>query len=147
MLNLTRLPDWEPRLAAFIARKQGVLFTWGATDCCAFAGDAVEAITGTDPMPEFRGRYSTATGALRALRRYGVGTIAATVDGKFPVVPRAFAQRGDLVAVPAAAGDVMVGVCVGAAALFVGLEIGPDGDAPGLVSFPRAAWSRAWRVG
>lgn len=135
---MIRLPDWEPRLAEYLAKRHGVHFTWGATDCCLFAADAVIAMTGEDPATAFRGRYTTARGATRALKRYGAGTIEATLDTMFGQIRTAFARRGDLVM---CAG--MVGICVGGAALFVGEENG----APGLVRFDRSAWAQAWAVG
>lgn len=139
---MTRLPGWEGLLHAFLERKAGVSFTWGATDCCMFSADAVEAITGVDPAAAFRGRYSTAGGATRALKRYGAGSIEATIDTKFEAVGRAFARRGDLVLM-----DGMVGVCIGGDAVFVGEEQRDGTGVAGLVRFPRARWSKAWRVG
>lgn len=135
---MIRLPDWEARLHAYLADKEGVSFTWGATDCALFAAGAVEAMTGTDPAAAYRGRYSTAAGSVRALTRYGAGTLEATIAAAFPDRAIGHARRGDLVMV-----DGMVGVCIGADALFVGEEDG----APGLVRFPRTAWARCWGVG
>lgn len=95
-------------------------------------------MTGEDAGVGFRGRYSTAAGAARALRRYGAGTLEATIGSLLGEIQIGFARRGDLVLV-----DGMVGVCVGADAVFIGEA---DGE-PGLVRFPRTAWSRAWAVG
>lgn len=135
---MTRRPDWEARLHAYLESVAGKPFAWGSHDCCLFAAGAVKAITGDDPMPEFRGRYTTAAGSVRALKRYGAGTLEETIDGKFPERPVAFARRGDLAFV-----NGMVGVVVGGDALFVGEEDGTEG----LVRFPRAAWAKCWGVG
>ncbi|MBB4620123.1 DUF6950 family protein, partial [Sphingomonas abaci] len=70
-----RYPDWEARLAAYLEPLRARPFAWGRHDCSTFAAGAVEAMTGVDPMPEFRGRYSTARGSVRALRRFGAGTL------------------------------------------------------------------------
>lgn len=146
-LELVRVGDWEARLNALLAQRRDVLFTWGATDCCMFAADAVLAMTGVDAAAEFRGRYTTAGGAARALKRHGAGELAATIDAKFESVAPAFVRRGDLVAVDHDALGTAIGVCIGADAVFVGLEAGEDGDTPGLVRVPRAGWRSGWRVG
>lgn len=134
---MIRLPDWEERLHHYLAEHERAVFVWGGFDCALFAAGAVEAQRGDDPAAAYRGRYSTAVGAARALRRYGEGTLEATIDAGFAERPIGFARRGDLVLV-----DGMVGVCVGPEALFIGEEDG----AAGLVSYPRAAWSKAWEV-
>jgi hypothetical protein len=145
---MIRLPDWEARLNAFLADRADVVFGYDHAqdpehfDCCAFGAGAVTALTGVDPMPEFRGRYFTRIGAARALRRYGAGTIDATLDAKFPTRAPAFARRGDLILLAGELGGLL-GVCVGAAAVFVGEE----GGAPGLVRFSRADWIRCWGIG
>jgi hypothetical protein len=134
---VTRLPDWEPRLAAYIESVRDSEFAWGKHDCALHSANAVLAVTGDDIATKFRGKYSTARGSLRALKRYGAGTLKSTIDDALPIITPAFAQRGDLVW-----RHGMVGVCLGADAAFVG-EI----DAvPGLVRFPRRDWTRAWAV-
>ncbi len=135
-----RLPDWEARLAAYLEPLRTRPFDWGRHDCCTFAAGAVLAMTGVDAMTEFRGRYRTRIGSLRALTRIGAGTLAATIDAKFVRVPVTLAQRGDLVM----AGGLM-GVNWGRFLFAVGRE----GDREGLVRIDRAAWADplAWRVG
>jgi hypothetical protein len=134
---MTRVPDWESRLAAYLVEAEGRPHVYGQHDCTTFAAGAVMAMTGVDPMPEFRGRYSTAKGSAMALRRYGAGTLEATMDAKFEAIGRAFARRGDVVLFESA-----VGVCIGADAMFVGT----DDEKPGLIRVPRALWLKAWRA-
>lgn len=141
---MTRLPDWEERLHAFLDGCSVAVFGYGhhrdpaQLDCCMFSAGAVIALTGEDPASEFRGRYRSMAGASRALRTHGAGTLERTLDAKFEERAAAFARRGDLVMV-----DQAVGVCIGADALFVGEE-----DAPaGLVRRVRADWSKCWAVG
>ncbi len=136
---MDRKPDWETRLAAYLEPLRLRAFAWGEHDCCTFAAGAVEAMTGVDPMPEFRGRYSTARGSVRALRRLGAGDLAATLDGKFEAVEPSLAQRGDIIM-----SDGLLGICFGAFLIAVGRE----GDREGLIRIERAAWGhpRAWRV-
>lgn len=135
---MIRRSTWEADLAAYIASVRDRPFEWGAHDCALFAAGAVIAITGDDPIPEYRGKYTTEIGSAKALKRFGAGTLDATLDRLFPPVPRAMAQRGDLVW-----HDDSVGVVMGGHALFVGRE----GEHEGLVKVERALWEKGWRVG
>ncbi len=139
---IERYPDWETRLSSWIGAHQDAVFEWGKNDCALFAGGAVAAITGFDATAPFRGRYTTKTGAARALIRYGAGTLEATFDSHLPQTAPAFARRGDVVLLPKKTGDA-VGICIGADAVFIGEENG----VPGLVRFARREWSKAWSVG
>lgn len=134
-----RLPDWEARLAAYLEPLRLRPFAWGRHDCCTFSGGAVAAMTGVDPMAEFRGRYSTPRGSVRALRRIGAGTLAATLDAKFESVPAPLAQRGDIVMTGG-----LLGICLGPFLVAVGAEV----EREGLIRIDRAQWvePRAWRV-
>lgn len=140
MTPIVRKPDWEAQLAAYLEPLRARPFAWGTHDCCAFAAGAVQAMTGVDPMPEFRGRYSSARGSALALRRFGAGTLAATLDGKIAAVAPALAHRGDVVM---SAG--LLGICLGP----VLVAVGSEGARDGLVLFARADWQepRAWHVG
>ncbi|TCP33279.1 hypothetical protein [Sphingomonas sp. BK235] len=135
---LERLPEWEQLLHDYVADLEGAAFRWGELDCALFAAGAVLAQTGVDLAAAYRGHYSTARGSVRALRRFGDGTLEATIDAALPRIEPAFARRGDLVMV-----DGMAGVSIGPRALFVG---DVDG-APGWVRLERSAWSIAWKVG
>lgn len=134
-----RKPDWEARLTAYLEPLRALPFAWGQHDCCTFASGAVEAMTGVDPMPEFRGKYRSATTSLRALRRIGAGDLPRTLDAKFRTVAPSLAQRGDIVM-----HDGLLGICLGPVIVAVGRE----NEREGLVLFARADWiePRAWRV-
>lgn len=134
-----RKPDWDARLAAYLEPLRTRPFAWGEHDCCTFTAGAVEAMTGVDPIPEFRDRYTTAIGSARALRRYGAGTLAATLDGKFARISPPLAHRGDLIM-----SSGLLGLAWGA---FL-IAVGSDGDREGLVRIERARWVDpiAWRV-
>src|SRR6218665_1915217 len=112
-----RHPDWEARLTAYLDPLRTRPFAWGEHDCCTFSSGAVEAMTGVDPMPEFRGHYSTAIGSARALRRYGAGTLEATLDTKFVQVAPALAHRGDVIMCGG-----LLGVCLGPFLVAVGRQ-------------------------
>jgi hypothetical protein len=128
---MTRNSNWEMLLADYLRSNQATPFAWGSHDCCTFTAGAVEAITGEDKMPEFRGSYNTALGAARAL---GDKTLEDILDTKFDEIPIGFAQRGDI----ALMGDA-IGVVDGGFAYFVGEE--------GLEKINRKEWDKAWGVG
>ncbi len=66
--------DFAERLHAAVAARRGQPFQWGENDCALFACDLVEAATGVDYAAPFRGRYRTAAGAARALKRFVAGS-------------------------------------------------------------------------
>lgn len=134
---MSRLPDWEDRLAAFLAERRDMPFAWGSNDCALFATACAAAITGEDRAASFRGRYDTREGAALALREIGAGTLVKTMDALFVVKPVGMAGRGDLVMARGA-----IGVCIGRSAMFVGEE----GERAGLVTVPRSEWQKAWAV-
>lgn len=135
-----RLPDWEERLDALIRARRREPFRWGAHDCALWGADVAAALTGADFGAPFRGRYSDAEGAARALREHGAGTMVATFDRHLRRVRPALARRGDLVKARRSpeAPRGAIGVVIGADALFVGDE--------GLVRLGRAHWTIGWRI-
>lgn len=141
---MTRLPDWEARLSAYLAEVRGLPHAYGSHDCALHGANVVNALIGIDHGAPFRGRYTTELGAAKALRKYGAGTLEATFDAHLPVIPIAFAGRGDLVMA-----EGSIGVCIGGDAMFVGAA----GEQEGLVRIPRrdrvtgaTLWQKAWRV-
>lgn len=135
---MTRLPDWEPRLTAYLAEVAARPHEYGRHDCLLFVAGAVKAQTGTDFARGHRGKYSSAATAARYLKRLGFDSPALMVEANLPPKSVWFAQRGDIVADQ----DGVPGVCVGGEALFVGMEEGREG----LVRLPRTAWTRVWAV-
>lgn len=133
-----RRPDWEQRLHDYLAAHADAVFEYGRIDCALFVAGAVEVQTGVDFAAPFRGKYITAVGSLRALRRYGAGTLEATISVALPERGIGFARRGDVVMM-----DGIAGVCIGADGVFVGEE----GGMPGLVRYQRATWTACWGVG
>lgn len=130
---MIRKTTWEAELSDYISSKRGEPFEYGVNDCCMFAAGAVEAMTGVDPMEEFRGSYSDLRGSLKALKDIGEGSLEATLDSKFEEVEIGRAQRGDL-----AFFDNSVGVVSGSFAYFVSDD--------GLERVPREFWEKCWRV-
>jgi hypothetical protein len=129
-----RILTWEDSLSDYITTKRDEPFEYGLNDCCLFAAGAVEAITGEDPMPEFREKYDSLKTSIKAIKEIGAGTLEATMDGKFPEVEIGQAQRGDL-----AFFDDSVGVVMGGFAYFVSDD--------GLERINRSLWDKCWSVG
>lgn len=129
-----RYSDWEVRLSDYISVKRDAPFEYGVNDCAHFVADAVQAMTGEDPMHELRGQYDSEFGSLRVMKEIGQGSLEATVDAKFPEIEIGQAQRGDI-----AFFDGSIGVIMGAFAWFVSDD--------GLERVPRSMWDKAWSVG
>ncbi len=92
---MMRNPDWAKRLHEAIQAAIERPFLWGENDCCLFAADCCAAVCGVDPAADYRGRYTTETGAKRALAKRH-GSLEAAWDACFQRVEPAMAQRGDV---------------------------------------------------
>lgn len=98
-----------------------------------WAADCVEAQTGVDTLAAYRGRYSSAMGAAKALRQIGqverTEELMANVWGPRHHISRA--QMGDIVALQTNETlGLAAGVCYGRRSFFVGT----DGQRDGLVA-------------
>tara|TARA_Y100001937_G_scaffold66257_1_gene90662 strand:- start:5824 stop:6243 length:420 start_codon:yes stop_codon:yes gene_type:complete len=96
-----RIDNWQNVLVKELEKPR--FFQWGKDDCCLFACDIIEKITGTDPAIEFRGKYNTALGAYKEIKRQGyegVVDVARKICKKYgwPEVHPNLAQRGDAIA-------------------------------------------------
>jgi hypothetical protein len=136
---MTWRDDRPGLLSEFIAERTREVFRWGANDCALFAADWVRLATGRDPAKAFRGAYSTAIGAAKALRAIGAGDLLSTwtsIEGE-PLASPKLAQRGDVVAVETDEGPALA-ICLGAEVA----AMSPDG----IAFLPLAAAIVAWRV-
>lgn len=131
---MNRHSNWDQLLNEYIALKRDEPFQYGKNDCCMFAAGAVEAITGIDPMSEFRNEYDNLKTSIIALKNIGNGDLESTLDAKFPEIPVSSAQRGDL-----AFFSDSIGVISGDFAWFVSDD--------GLERIYREDWDKAWSVG
>lgn len=99
MKNLTRLPDWDRRLAAVTERHMQTPSVMGESDCLLKVADAVEAVTGFDPAAKQRGKYNSAQGAAKVMRRMKCANAEEVLAKMFEPVGRLLAQRGDVVSI------------------------------------------------
>lgn len=128
-----RLPDWEERLAHLTHEAQSRRFAWGVFDCCTFAAEAVEAITGSKPVEVTWRSWREAVQVAR--ERGGLREAVTNLFGSPLASPR-LAQRGDIVLIDSLL--PALGVVVGASAL-VPLQAGVQRIPPG-------DWVAAWRI-
>ena len=131
---MKRRGDWEAALAAYLERVRDKPYAYGQHDCLLFVAGSIKALTGKDLARGHRGKYKSATGAKRYLKKLGFSSPEKMLDSLLPAKPVGFAQRGDIVLA-----DNNPGVCVGGEAVFAGED--------GLILKPRAEWSKAWGVG
>lgn len=136
---MERLPDWRSRLSETIEASRRTPFVWGKSDCAIFAADAIRAITGEDIAAGYRGTYSDAKGALRALSKACYTDLADMAVAHLPEIPPIMAQAGDIVALQAPETGWTLGVVIGERVI--------GRDLAGLVTIDRAAAERAFRVG
>lgn len=99
---MTRLPDWKPRLVAYMRDTQ--IERRHATtepDCALFVAGAVLAMTGIDPAAAWRDRYPTVAAGQKLLRREGFADHVDLVASRLPEIPPALAQVGDIAVIEA----------------------------------------------
>ena len=133
---MPRLNDWPERLDALVRARADWPFVWGVNDCCTFAADAVQALTGVDVMGTLRQRYQSAFEALGLTQELGGLRAAVTSVLGQPVDP-AFCTVGDILLVMND-GRELVAVCNGATALAPGPR--------GLATITNPEVLAAWRV-
>ncbi len=133
---MPRIEHWERRLAEAIDTARANPFVWGIHDCPTFAFQTRATLTGDEDVAAlWRGRYTTALGGQRVMRRLGWGSLEemgrALLGEPRPAV--LLAQRGDIVLADTGLG---FGICIGASA--VGMA--PEGLTPKPLTSCRLAW-------
>lgn len=109
-----RVADWPELMPTYFAERATMAFAWGKNDCALFSADWVFLITGFDPAEAFRGRYSTAGTATRALKRYGSGSLFDTWSALMgDAIAPLMAQRGDVVGIVDDDGRECLGIVAG----------------------------------
>jgi hypothetical protein len=100
---MKRVENWKSKLFNFIKSRQNTPMEWGKSDCFLLAFDASKIITGVEPDfgKPFRGRYRTAGGAYRLLKKYAGDGLLKTCDVvaeklNIQEKPVNYAQTGDI---------------------------------------------------
>lgn len=101
-----------PNLASYLRAAGARSWTWGTHDCCTFGAGWFLLHGYADPMALFRGRYTTARGALRVIRRHG-GLVDAVRYGMLDArVPEADEPRlGDMAVIERPTDDGLNQAC------------------------------------
>jgi hypothetical protein len=92
---MARVPSWEKRLNAVVAKHQALPSVYGTSDCYMIADDGVEAVTGKRMYVDAIG-YTTEAGAAKKLRQHGFETVRDAFAAKFAEIAPSMAQRGDI---------------------------------------------------
>ena len=135
---LPRVDHWKRLLAAAIDTARAKPFVWGVHDCPTFAFETRMILTGGEDVAAlWRGRYTTALGGQRVMRRLGWASLvemgmALLGDPRSTVL---LAQRGDLVLADSGLG---FGICTGASAVGMAPE--------GLVTVPLTSCRLSWPI-
>lgn len=130
---MTRHPDWQARLDAYVAAHMTTAFDWQAHNCTTFAAGWVFEATGhAIEVPS----TDTALVATRCIAKLG-GLLADARRQLGAELPGAMAQCGDVVLLTVA-GTKAFGVCLGSVCAAQGHE--------GLVMVPITEAEAAWRV-
>lgn len=84
-------------------------FVWDACDCCSWACAWVLLRRGVDPSAAWRGRYRTARGALRHIRRAGgdLLAVASAAMADAGLVVTSSPQPGDIGVILSAQGQAL----------------------------------------
>lgn len=133
---MTRHPDWQNRLADYVAGVAAMPFAWGIHDCALFTAGAVRAMTGRDLARGWRGYRSRGAG-LRKLAAAGLEDPVALAASLLPEIAPLAAMPGDVVAHATETGPAL-GILQGRG--FYALT------PTGLAILPRAGVLRAFRV-
>lgn len=139
-MRLTKQPHWRSKLFAEIEAARKDPFVYGQHDCGLWAARCVKAITDVDLAEDYRGKYETFLGGIKALRLAGYADHVAYAATMLPEVRPSRAQVGDLAVVYAEDGNPVLGVVIGS-------EILAPHPTGGIGAVPLMRAVRAFRVG
>jgi hypothetical protein len=143
---MKRKQTWASSLMKTIEAASSRPFLWGEHDCVNFAANCVLAMTGDDPMADFRGAYDSPDTAIEALKFQGKGTLYHTMVSIFGQPASAgSAMRGDLIYQVFPNGPA-IGVVVGTEAYFVGAYTTNEIETPGLQSIALSPKAKIFKV-
>ena len=138
MNNLTRLPDWQPRLAKLVNERRSVPYAYGSNDCWCFAQAAINAVTGKTLRPDIAPK--TWLAAAKVLISNGWESVEAMMTELLgpPMDDPKTSQPGDIVSFELL-GSEHLAVRAGDTALTPGRDR--------LEMIAVTEWRKAWRVG
>ncbi len=115
-MELKRYLDWPVRLNEYIIASEKKKFEHGTHDCVIFAAGAIEAMTGENPMLEFRDQYDDWNDSEEGLNEAGYDKLYKNIIKRFgtPILG-VKGQKGDLAFYEGACGIVL-----GRYAMFLG---------------------------
>lgn len=153
---ISRKEHWHLALSNYFDDVAYNRFEYGKFDCCLFVAGAVQAMTGVDLAADYRGNYTDADSATKALQTIGAGSLAKTLTSMFGK-PRhvAHAKRGDIVLYHDRDDEIgALGICCGTFSRFIGCvdesgnPLPADGEEPaqGLIPVLTRSCSLAWAV-
>jgi hypothetical protein len=132
---MARLDNWNTDLSALIEEKRFLPFDWPTFNCVIWASQAVQIVNGLDIHAPYVGKYKTANGSLKQLRKIDNVKTPIELFQKYlgELQPISLARKGDLVftkdvqeginiASDSKAFGPVVGVCYGHTSFFVGAE-------------------------
>lgn len=135
--------NWVTKCTEFLNKHEKTAFNWGTFDCCLFTADWVKIQFGIDVASEYRGHYTTETGSVRALKRYGAKTTDLKSTWSFVLDMKPTqglaASRGDVVLVKQTSGIELIGVCFGNSVFAVSTQ--------GLIRLPISQVVCHWKLG
>jgi hypothetical protein len=140
--SAVRTPGWDVRLAEVVEGLREAPFAWGTADCLTMVADVDLAMTGHDPMAGQRGKYRSAGGAVRLMRKLGYVSIDTALGALYPETGPAMARRGDCGLVAANEGTFLFGAVV-----VLGDVVMARASQGGLTLLPRERLLRAYRIG
>lgn len=106
MIELTRRRNWRTHLHLYLSSVKAEPLVYGTHDCgLGLAAGAIEAMTGVDIANPWRGRYSTALGAVRMLFEDGFNGLEDLGRSLLPAAHPSMGQLGDIALIET--GDVL----------------------------------------
>ncbi len=96
--NCKRHDNWPMRLVECTEAHIESFPDWGVSDCLMMAADAMFAVTGTDPLSKFRGKYTTEQGAAKLMLKNGCENVEDVFEKYLGMEPmgRFSFRRGDV---------------------------------------------------
>ncbi|WP_457587282.1 DUF6950 family protein [Ensifer canadensis] len=99
MIELQRVDNWRGRFEQTIDEIRYRPFAWDAECAIHLCGRLVQAVTDIDVAAPYRGRFSTAAGAVRVMTNSGFSNLADLVASILPEIHPSQMEIGDVAAI------------------------------------------------